>query len=99
MTNEGLKFGALALGIALVIVIIVLVVRGHKDKYDQSLPCAKTWCKGGYSPDGKPIALNKCCDKNKSCSLVDPESAGFICMPTSACSPCCLCEMNALQES
>ena len=34
MTNEGLKFGALALGIALVILIIVLVVRGHKDKYE-----------------------------------------------------------------
>ena len=34
MTNEGLKFGALALGIALVILIIVLVVRHHKDKYE-----------------------------------------------------------------
>ena len=34
MTNEGLKFAALALGVALVIVIIVLIVKGHKDKYE-----------------------------------------------------------------
>ena len=34
MTNEGLKVGALALGIVLVILIIVLVVRHHKDKYE-----------------------------------------------------------------
>ena len=36
MTNEGLKIGALVLGIVLVILIIVLIVRGHKDKYN---PC------------------------------------------------------------
>ena len=34
MNNEVLKFGALALGIALVILIIVLVVGHHKDKYE-----------------------------------------------------------------
>jgi len=33
MTNEGLKFGALGLGIALVILIIVLIFTRHKDKY------------------------------------------------------------------
>ena len=38
MTNEGLKFAALALGVALVIVIIVLIVGGHKDKYEAGGP-------------------------------------------------------------
>ena len=36
MANEGLKFAALALGIGLVIVLIILLAGGHKDKYSDN---------------------------------------------------------------
>ena len=72
MTNEGLKFTALVLGIALVIVIIVLIAGGHKDKYAQcGTNCAKCdsvgtciTCVAGYYPDSKRFNCLAGCEAN-----------------------------------
>ena len=64
MTNEGLKFGALALGIALVILIIVLIVRGHKDKFSNNHVSGKDPA-GHCCPDNS----NKNCKASDACRL------------------------------
>ena len=94
MTNERLLLGVSALGIALVILIIVLVVRHHKDKYEDvdsgrlkdvdggccSLTNNPGSCGTGVPPKGGTWNLSKGCISATGKNPPTPAEVGERCI-------------------